>query len=401
LDTFLLTVPSQFKAKSAPWWSRCEHRRCESHSSRLLSGEAARTSPGHITPHCHRQASRIKAWPLTGRKLLSQDDDTIQEENQPPQSPRLETKFGGGARLCDALPSLPPHSVLPNPPNGDEHSAYGTYESGRSQAPQEWAGADADDASSSRDAPADGYDSQVQNEQPAARPQFDRQCTRTVQLLNLPEGATHGDITAVVRGGLLLDIFLRTHDRSATVSFLRAIEARAFFDHVKRHDLYIKNKRVEVRWNDRQFILPGHVANKIGIGASRNIAIRRYDPRLTEETIREDLEHIHNLVVIKVSFLGGSCYISTNSVHNAIFARTCMMSRLRYKGSRIGWDVDECAQPFDPIPVARLKKEAQPSRKLPTAMANRFHLLNLDDEDEGDEIASAFQRAKNPVGVAT
>lgn len=43
--------------------------------------------------------------------------------------------------------------------------------------------------------------------------------------------------------------------------------------------------------------------------------------------IKDDLEHIHNLVVIKVEFLGGSCYIKTNSVHNAMFARSCMMSR--------------------------------------------------------------------------
>ncbi len=49
---------------------------------------------------------------------------------------------------------------------------------------------------------------------------------------------------------------------------------------------------------------------------------------MTEDIIRDDLEHIHNLVVIKVEFVGSSCYIRTNSVHNAMFARTCMMSRL-------------------------------------------------------------------------
>lgn len=123
--------------------------------------------------------------------------------------------------------------------------------------------------------------------------------------------------------------------------------------------------QVEIRWNDRQFILPGHVASKVGIGATRNLVIRRCDPRFTESVpnllfststksyifrvlelsnlhylrfrsrlltrtrqgIRDDLEHIHNLVVIKVEFIGGSCYIKTNSVHNAMFARSCMMSR--------------------------------------------------------------------------
>lgn len=88
------------------------------------------------------------------------------------------------------------------------------------------------------------------------------------------------------------------------------------------------HEQVDVRWNDRQFILPGHVASKIGTGATRNLVIRRCDPRLTEAALRDDLEHIHNLIVIKVEFIGGSCHIKTNSVHNAVFARTCMMSRL-------------------------------------------------------------------------
>lgn len=94
------------------------------------------------------------------------------------------------------------------------------------------------------------------------------------------------------------------------------------------HESSITNDlQVEIRWNDRQFILPGHVANKIAIGATRNLVILNRTPRHTEEAIRDDLEHIHNLVVIKVSFGGNNAYISTNSVHNAMFARTCMMSR--------------------------------------------------------------------------
>jgi len=85
--------------------------------------------------------------------------------------------------------------------------------------------------------------------------------------------------------------------------------------------------QVDVRWPERKFTLSGHVASKIGIGASRNLIIRRCDSRLTEKMIRDDLEHIHNLVVIKVQFSNSSCYISTNSIHNAMFARTCLMSR--------------------------------------------------------------------------
>lgn len=82
--------------------------------------------------------------------------------------------------------------------------------------------------------------SQNQNQ----RQQYERQATRTIQLLNLAEGTTHADITSAVRGGMLLDVFLRTHERSATVSFLHAEQAKKFFDFVRRHDLYIKNKRV-------------------------------------------------------------------------------------------------------------------------------------------------------------
>lgn len=56
--------------------------------------------------------------------------------------------------------------------------------------------------------------------------------------------------------------------------------------------------------------------------------IRRCGRQLTEDEIREDLEHIHNLVVVRVEFILDNCYISTNSVACASFARTCMMSRL-------------------------------------------------------------------------
>lgn len=85
------------------------------------------------------------------------------------------------------------------------------------------------------------------NDQAPTRPFYERQCPRTLLLSNLADGVTHGDITEVVRGGQLLDIYMRPLDRLATVSFLQAADARAFFDHVRRHDLYIKQKRVSSR----------------------------------------------------------------------------------------------------------------------------------------------------------
>jgi hypothetical protein len=89
------------------------------------------------------------------------------------------------------------------------------------------------------------------------RPQYERQCARTLQLSNLAEGTTHADITGAVRGGLLLDVFLRGHERSATVSFLNSADAKSFYDHVRRHDLYIKNKRVRQRRAALSVLVPG------------------------------------------------------------------------------------------------------------------------------------------------
>jgi hypothetical protein len=80
------------------------------------------------------------------------------------------------------------------------------------------------------------------------RQQYDKFAKRTILLANLPEGVTHTDIADVVRGGMLLDIYVRTHDRTASVSFLEEAAAHNFFRHVKRHDLYIRGKRVRTNY---------------------------------------------------------------------------------------------------------------------------------------------------------
>ena len=71
-------------------------------------------------------------------------------------------------------------------------------------------------------------------------------------------------------------------------------------------------------------------------------------------------------------------------------------SNRRYKGKKINYDVDECAQPY-PQPALKPRKEAAPPKKSFAAVPNRFHLLNLDDGEE-DEIAATFQ-AKKSVGI--
>lgn len=155
--------------------------------------------------------------------------------------------------------------------------------------------------------------------------------------------------------------------------------------------------QVEASWGERQFYLPTHVGVKIYNGASRNLVIRGVNPNFTEDMIREDLDHIHNLVVISVTFARGDAYISTNSVHNALFARTCMMSRLPYKGMKIEYYPDECAEPLPKIRHAPRERQPPPAKKSNPA-TNRFQMLNLDgaEDDSGDEDDDAEDEGSYP-----
>ena len=240
----------------------------------------------------------------------------------------------------------------------------------------------------------------------AERKRYAREEQRTILVKNLSDRSTHKDIVDIVRGGLVLDIFMRSNERSASVSFLEGTAAQNFMNYIKRNDIYLQGKRVsfvffgmasvsadciqqlEFVWNDRQFILPGHVANKIGIGATRNLMIRGIHPNITADRLREDLDHIHNLVVVDLSFANGDAFLSLNSIHNSLFARTCMMSRAMYKGMRIEWYADECGQPLPKAQQAPKKENmAPPPAKKANTMVNRFQMLNMDGEDteEGSE----------------
>ncbi|KAF2425312.1 hypothetical protein EJ08DRAFT_594474, partial [Tothia fuscella] len=235
---------------------------------------------------------------------------------------------------------------------------------------------------------------------------------RTVFFTNLSDKTTHKDLTGIIRGGRLLDVYLR-NDRSATVSFVEG--AADFLAFARKNDFYLHTKRVEIRWNDRQFRLPPHVANKIAMGATRNIVIRNgVSKNLTEEGIREDMEHIHNLVVISVTFSKGDIYISTNSVHNALFARTCMMSRSLYKGLKIEWFPDECANALprvqEKITASAMSHQQQgqsragSSRQLPLSNTNLFSMLDMDETEdsegsEADEVESQALPGLSSNGV--
>jgi hypothetical protein len=94
-----------------------------------------------------------------------------------------------------------------------------------------------DQPESSIDSPP--KDSEDRDREPTQRvPVHDQ---RTVHITNFPERTTHKDLVGIIRGGRLLDIFIR-NDRSATVSFVEG--AAEFLAYGKRNDIYMHTKRV-------------------------------------------------------------------------------------------------------------------------------------------------------------
>jgi len=206
----------------------------------------------------------------------------------------------------------------------------------------------------------------------------------------------------VLRGGRVLDLFVRHDSRSAAVSFVSG--ASEILEFAKKNGLYIRGKRVEASWNDRQFHLPPHVGHKIVNGATRNVVIRGAaapflggtrigsntngnahrtgsngssnsngsrnghtthtnghggcgpphlpNTPITPDLIRADMEHISRLVIVEITVRGADIYVSTNSVHAAMFMKTCMMSRRPYNRFRIDWFADECEGPLPSITAA-------------------------------------------------
>ncbi|KAK1083084.1 hypothetical protein LTR33_003492 [Friedmanniomyces endolithicus] len=205
---------------------------------------------------------------------------------------------------------------------------------------------------------------------------------RTLYFAGLSDRTTYQDLLSVIKGGKLLSINLRS-ERSATVTFLDG--ASEFLAWAKRNDIYLHSKRVEVRWAERQYRLNGHIQNKITNGATRNIMVHNAQVNgLTEPRIREDMEHIHNLVIIDVTFRNGDAYISTNSVHNALFARTCMMSRTRYKGCKVEFSRDECDVPL-PAPAYKIRAAPAQSPKKKYPKTNRFDIINMDGTEQSSD----------------
>ena len=74
---------------------------------------------------------------------------------------------------------------------------------------------------------------------------------RTILIKNLSDRVTHKDIVDIVRGGAVLDIYLRSNDRSASLSFVEGAAAQAFMNYAKRNDIYIHGKRVSLTLSHR------------------------------------------------------------------------------------------------------------------------------------------------------
>jgi hypothetical protein len=146
--------------------------------------------------------------------------------------------------------------------------------------------------------------------------------------------------------------------------------------------------------------MSGHIFHKINrFGASRNLVIRHAKADMTSRSIRDDLEHIHNLEVVQISILPGEVYVSLNSVHHATVARNCMQSRLKYKGCRIDFYADECDQPLPEI-VKRAPKEVHPPvLKTNNAGTNRFQILDSGDSDHDDDSEIAQDSVQLPEGL--
>lgn len=73
---------------------------------------------------------------------------------------------------------------------------------------------------------------------------YARSDQRTLTAKNLSGRTTHKDIMRVLRGGLVLDVYLRLNDRSASISFVEGTAAGDFLNHVRRQDIYLHGKRV-------------------------------------------------------------------------------------------------------------------------------------------------------------
>jgi len=190
------------------------------------------------------------------------------------------------------------------------------------------------------------------------------------------------DITSVIRGGAILGIHLKSKDKTAHVSFVESSAAHEFYVWAKRNDIYIKDKRITVEWDEKQSFIPPYLARQIEANrASRNLLVRFVTPEMKPDVIRTALEYIHHLRIVDIKPEGHHIVVRTNGISNAITAKTCMMSRLRYMNTGVEYWPDECAEV--PLPPIRRSYDRKPLLAKDEAIAhkNRFELL-VDNSDD-------------------
>ncbi|KAF8451312.1 hypothetical protein BGX38DRAFT_1269561 [Terfezia claveryi] len=235
---------------------------------------------------------------------------------------------------------------------------------------------------------------------------------RTIYLTKLPDRVTYAQIFSVIRGGTVVDVWMKSSDHAASVSFVDCSAAENFYQYTRKNDIYIDGKRIHVEWREpsRQFVILNNIMSAISRGATRNLLLSKVPPSLTEARIREDLDHIHNLHVEKIEMKGGSILVNLNSVCVALFARTCLMSRSSYKGIRIEFTVDECAER---LPAPKKKDIERKTVQEKATLKNRFDILAMaedsedengeeEEEEEEEEVASddATEKEDSPVSYA-
>lgn len=121
---------------------------------------------------------------------------------------------------------------------------------------------------------------------------------------------------------------------------------------------------------------------------------------MTSKTIREDLKHIHNLDVVDITMSNGHAFVSINGVSWAATAKSCMRSRLEYKGTKIEFYPDECAQPLPPLVREPRQTISVKSEKVAIVSdMNRFALLVDEGEEEFEAVHMAAGAARRNVSA--
>ncbi|QIW95104.1 hypothetical protein AMS68_000622 [Peltaster fructicola] len=117
---------------------------------------------------------------------------------------------------------------------------------------------------------------------------------RTLHFSNLPNQTSSRDLVAVIRGGTLVGINLRSGTRNRNANSVAMV---SFLYGAAEYP-------IEVNWADKRFRLISHVKAKMDdCGAIRNLLVGSAVAQgITAEQVREDMDHIHKLTIVDMPF---------------------------------------------------------------------------------------------------